>query len=101
MRCRATARWDNRDGKGAYVPSGTYTFKLTAAPADGSGPAMTVTQTVRVSYGAVVRRDFINYDTWVPDGIGDVMTLSPSGVRCSTPAPRAPHSARAGTSTTS
>ncbi|WP_329338132.1 FG-GAP-like repeat-containing protein [Streptomyces sp. NBC_01352] len=75
-----TARWDDRDGKGAYVPNGTYTFRLTAQPADGSGPAMTVTQTVRVSYGAVVRRDFINYDTWAPDGIGDVMTLSPSGV---------------------
>ncbi|MEU6349063.1 FG-GAP-like repeat-containing protein [Streptomyces sp. NPDC047072] len=73
-------RWDGRDGKGAYVPNGTYTLKLTAPPADGSGPALTVTQTVRVSYGAVVRRDFINYDTWAPDGIGDVMTLSPSGV---------------------
>ncbi|MET9454920.1 FG-GAP-like repeat-containing protein [Streptomyces canus] len=75
-----TARWDDRDGRGAYVPNGTYTFRLTAQPADGSGPALTVTQTVRVSHGAVVRRDFINYDTWVPDGIGDVMTLNPSGV---------------------
>lgn len=35
---------------------------------------------MRVSYGAVVRRDFINYDSWMPDGIGDVMTLSSSGV---------------------
>ncbi|KKD02229.1 hypothetical protein TN53_41710, partial [Streptomyces sp. WM6386] len=75
-----TARWDERDGKGAYVPNGTSTFKLTAQPADGSGPALTVTKTLRVSYGAVVRRDFTNYDTWTPDGIGDVMTLSPSGV---------------------
>ncbi|MFF4275748.1 FG-GAP-like repeat-containing protein [Streptomyces sp. NPDC001536] len=75
-----TARWDDRDGKGAYVPNGTYTFRLTAQPADGSGPALTVTKTVRVSYGAVVRRDFTNYDTWSPDGIGDVLTLSPSGV---------------------
>ncbi|MFF0080024.1 FG-GAP-like repeat-containing protein [Streptomyces canus] len=74
-----TARWDDRDGRGAYVPNGTYTFRLTAQPADGSGPALTVTQTVRVSHGAVVRRDFINYDTWVPDGIGDVMTLNSSG----------------------
>ena len=74
-----TTRWDDRDGRGAYVPNGTYAFKLTAQPADGSGPALTVTQTVRVSHGAVVRRDFINYDTWVPDGIGDVMTLNPSG----------------------
>ncbi|MFF0091553.1 FG-GAP-like repeat-containing protein [Streptomyces canus] len=74
-----TVRWDDRDGRGAYVPNGTYTFRLTAQPADGSGPALTVTQAVRVSHGAVVRRDFINYDTWVPDGIGDVMTLNPSG----------------------
>lgn len=75
-----TVRWDERDGKGAYVPNGTYTFKLTASPADGSGPALTVTRSVRVSYGAVVRRDFTNYDSWAPDGIGDVMTLSSSGV---------------------
>ncbi|MFF7543847.1 FG-GAP-like repeat-containing protein [Streptomyces canus] len=74
-----TVRWDDRDGRGGYVPNGTYTFRLTAPPADGSGPALTVTQTVRVSHGAVVRRDFINYDTWVPDGIGDVMTLNSSG----------------------
>jgi hypothetical protein len=73
-------RWDDRDGRGSYVPNGTYTLKLTASPADGSGPAMTVTQSVRVDHGAVVRRDFINYDTWAPDGIGDLMTLSPSGV---------------------
>ncbi|MGX1243563.1 hypothetical protein RKD46_004667 [Streptomyces pseudovenezuelae] len=75
-----SVRWDDRDGRGGYVPNGTYTFKVTAPPADGSGPAMTVTQTVRVDHGAVVRRDFINYDTWVPDGIGDVLTLSSSGV---------------------
>lgn len=73
-------RWDGRDGRGAYVPNGTYTLTLTAPPADGSGPALTVTKTVRVFSGAVVRRDFINYDTWTPDGIGDVMTLSPTGV---------------------
>lgn len=27
-----TAHWDNRDSKGALVPDGTYTFKLTAPP---------------------------------------------------------------------
>ncbi|SNX88594.1 VCBS repeat protein [Streptomyces sp. TLI_55] len=75
-----TTRWDDRDDKGVYVPNGTYTFKLTAQPADGSGPALSVTKTVRVSYGAAVGRDFTNYDTWAPDGIGDVMTLSSSGV---------------------
>ncbi|WP_405924601.1 FG-GAP-like repeat-containing protein [Streptomyces sp. NBC_00035] len=75
-----TTRWDERDSKGAYVPNGTYTFKLTAPPADGSGPALTVSQTVRVSQGAAVRRDFTNGGTWAPDGIGDVLTLNSSGV---------------------
>ncbi|MHA5049727.1 FG-GAP-like repeat-containing protein [Streptomyces sp. SD15] len=75
-----TTRWDERDSKGALVPNGTYTFKLTAPPADGSGPALTVSQTVRVSEGAAVRRDFTNSGTWAPDGIGDVLTLTSSGV---------------------
>ncbi|MFI6335925.1 FG-GAP-like repeat-containing protein [Streptomyces sp. NPDC050535] len=75
-----TARWDTRDTKGALVPNGTYTFKLTAPPADGSGPALTVSQTVRVSDGAAVRHDFTNSGTWAPDGTGDVLTLTSSGV---------------------
>ncbi|GGS86214.1 FG-GAP-like repeat-containing protein [Streptomyces chromofuscus] len=75
-----TARWDTRDSKGALVPNGTYAFKLTARPADGSGPALTVSQTVRVSTGAAVRHDFINSATWAPDGIGDALTLTSSGV---------------------
>lgn len=72
--------WDTRDSKGAFVPNGTYTFKLTAPPADGSGPALTVSQTVKVSDGAAVRHDFTNSGTWAPDGTGDVLTLTSSGV---------------------
>lgn len=75
-----TARWDTRDSKGALVPNGTYTFKLTARPADGSGSALTVSRTVPVSVGAAVRHDFTNGGTWAPDGTGDVLTLSSSGV---------------------
>ncbi|MFJ9248921.1 FG-GAP-like repeat-containing protein [Streptomyces sp. NPDC101776] len=75
-----TARWDLRDTAGVLVPNGAYTFKLTAAPADGSGAALTMSQLVRVSTGAAVRRDFTNYNSWAPDGIGDVLTLSPTGV---------------------
>ncbi|NUR38837.1 MAG: VCBS repeat-containing protein, partial [Streptomyces sp.] len=75
-----TARWDMRDSKGALVPNGTYTFKVTAPPADGSGPALTVSRTVQVSVGTAVRHDFTNGGTWAPDGIGDAMTLSSSGV---------------------
>lgn len=75
-----TARWDLRDGTGALVPNGAYTFKLTATPADGSGAALTMSRTVAVSTGAAVRRDFTNRATWGPDGIGDVLTLSSNGV---------------------
>jgi hypothetical protein len=75
-----TTRWDLRDTKGALVPNGTYTFKLTAPPADGSGPALTVSQTVKVSVGAAVRHDFTNSGTWAPDGTGDALTLTSSGV---------------------
>ncbi|MFI6056728.1 FG-GAP-like repeat-containing protein [Streptomyces sp. NPDC051286] len=75
-----TARWDTRDTKGALVPNGTYTFKLTAPPADGSGPALTKSQTVKVSDGAAVRHDFTNSAAWAPDGTGDALTLTSSGV---------------------
>ncbi|MFJ9704500.1 FG-GAP-like repeat-containing protein [Streptomyces sp. NPDC101234] len=75
-----TARWNMRNTAGGLVPNGMYTFKLTAAPADGSGPALTVTQTVDVSDGAAVRHDFTNNAGWAPDGIGDALTLGSSGV---------------------
>ncbi|MFE9606111.1 FG-GAP-like repeat-containing protein [Streptomyces hokutonensis] len=75
-----TARWDLRNTAGALVPNGAYTLKLTATPADGSGAALTISQTVPVSTGAAVRRDFTNRATWGPDGIGDILTLSSNGV---------------------
>ncbi len=74
-----TARWDLRDAAGALVPNGAYTFELTATPADGSGAALAMSRTMNVSTGAAVRRDFTNRNTWAPDGIGDVLTLSSSG----------------------
>ncbi|WP_330290183.1 FG-GAP-like repeat-containing protein [Streptomyces sp. NBC_00576] len=75
-----TARWNLRDTAGALVPNGAYTLKLTARPADRSGAALTMSQAVNVSTGAAVRRDFTNSGTWAPDGIGDILTLSSSGV---------------------
>ncbi len=72
--------WNLRDTAGALVPNGTYTFKLTARPADGSGAALTLSQAVNVSAGAVVRHDFTNGSTWAPDGIGDILTLTTTGV---------------------
>ncbi|MEU5309537.1 FG-GAP-like repeat-containing protein [Streptomyces sp. NPDC021562] len=74
-----TARWDIRDAKGALVPNGAYTFTVTIPPADGSGRALTVSQTVQVSDGAAVRHDFTSAGSWAPDGTGDILTLSSSG----------------------
>ncbi|MGY4926518.1 FG-GAP-like repeat-containing protein [Streptomyces sp. 900105755] len=74
-----TARWDLRDAKGALLPNGAYTFTVTIPPADGSGRALTVSQTVQVSDGAAVRHDFTSAGSWAPDGTGDILTLSSSG----------------------
>ncbi|MDX3456218.1 FG-GAP-like repeat-containing protein [Streptomyces sp. ME02-8801-2C] len=75
-----TARWNLRTTAGALVPNGAYTLKVTARPADRSGAPLAVSQTVNVSVGAAVRHDFSNNGTWAPDGIGDLLTLSSSGV---------------------
>lgn len=37
--------WDARTDSGTFVPSGTYTWKLTAEPRDGQGPALALTGT--------------------------------------------------------
>lgn len=37
--------WDARTDSGAFVPSGTYAWKLTAEPRDGPGPAHALTGT--------------------------------------------------------
>ncbi|MGW0945857.1 FG-GAP-like repeat-containing protein [Streptomyces sp. NPDC002623] len=75
-----TARWDERDTAGSLVPNGTYTFTLTARPADGSGKPLTLSRPVNVSTGTAVRHDFTSSGSKTPDGIGDALTLSPSGV---------------------
>ncbi len=68
------AVWDGRNAAGAYAPNGSYTWTLTAQPADGQGPALTATGTVALSGGAAVRRDHVG-----SDGIGDLLTLNSSG----------------------
>jgi hypothetical protein len=75
-----TARWNERNAAGALLPNGWYALKLTAQPADGTGAALTVTKTVRVGDGAAVRHDFIGPNWADPDGAGDLLTLSSSGV---------------------
>ncbi|NGO76088.1 hypothetical protein G6045_10445 [Streptomyces sp. YC504] len=73
-----TAAWDGKGTGGALLPNGTYIWSLSAQPADGAGPALTKTGTVRLSGGTAVRRDHAG-TTARPDGIGDLLTLNSSG----------------------
>ncbi|MEU9335708.1 FG-GAP-like repeat-containing protein [Streptomyces sp. NPDC048290] len=66
--------WNGKDTLGGLVPNGSYTWTLTAAPADGRGAALSRTGTVKVTGATPVHRDFIG-----SDGFGDLLTLSASG----------------------
>ncbi|MFD8471402.1 FlgD immunoglobulin-like domain containing protein [Streptomyces globisporus] len=50
---RGTVRvdWDGTSGSGDPVPAGAYTWRLTAAPADGSGDDVMASGTLRVTAG--------------------------------------------------
>ncbi|WP_210585200.1 FG-GAP-like repeat-containing protein [Streptomyces sp. GESEQ-35] len=69
-----TAAWDGKDSAGRLVTNGTYTWTLTAQPADGQGAALTLSGTVKVTAGAAAPRDHAGRD-----GVGDVLTLNSSG----------------------
>ncbi|MFF5983012.1 FG-GAP-like repeat-containing protein [Streptomyces olindensis] len=69
-----TAAWDGKDGAGRLVANGTYTWTLTARPADGQGAALTLSGAVNVTAGAAAPRDYAG-----KDGVGDVLTLNSSG----------------------
>lgn len=68
------ASWNGRTSTGAYVANGTYTWSLTVTPAGGQGAAATASGSLRLTGGAAVRRDHVG-----SDGIGDLLTLTPSG----------------------
>ncbi|GGZ12930.1 FG-GAP-like repeat-containing protein [Streptomyces poonensis] len=68
------AAWDGKDSAGRLVTNGTYTWTLTALPADGQGAARTLSGTVKVTAGAAAPRDHAG-----KDGVGDVLTLDSSG----------------------
>ncbi|MFF0166448.1 FG-GAP-like repeat-containing protein [Streptomyces prasinus] len=74
VRGAVTASWNGKDTSGRLVPDGTYTWTLTAAPADGQGATLTRTGTVKVSGAAAVPRDHAG-----SDGFGDLLTLNSSG----------------------
>ncbi|MFF7543845.1 FG-GAP-like repeat-containing protein [Streptomyces canus] len=69
-----TAAWDGKDSAGRLVTNGTYTWTVTAQPADGQGAALTLSGTVEVTAGAAAPHDYAG-----KDGIGDVLTLNSSG----------------------
>lgn len=66
--------WNGRASTGAYVPNGTYSWALTAAPADKQGASATASGTLKLTGGAAVRRDQVG-----SDGIGDLLTLTSKG----------------------
>ncbi|MET9576401.1 FG-GAP-like repeat-containing protein [Streptomyces massasporeus] len=68
------ASWDGKDAAGRLVTNGTYTWTLTAQPADGQGAALTRSGSVAVTAGAPAPRDYAG-----KDGVGDVLTLNSSG----------------------
>ncbi|WP_268249484.1 FG-GAP-like repeat-containing protein [Streptomyces poonensis] len=67
--------WDGKaQTDGALVTNGSYTWTLTAVPADGAGDPLSSSGTVKVTGAAAVRRDHAG-----SDGIGDVLTLNSKG----------------------
>ncbi|MGW0766892.1 FG-GAP-like repeat-containing protein [Streptomyces sp. NPDC002676] len=69
-----TAAWDGKDSAGHLVANGTYTWTLTAQPADGQGTALSLSGSLKVTAGAAAPRDYAGND-----GIGDILTLNSSG----------------------
>ncbi|MFI6009522.1 FG-GAP-like repeat-containing protein [Streptomyces sp. NPDC051243] len=68
------AAWNGKDSAGRLVNNGTYTWTLTAQPADGQGAALSRTGTVKVTAGSAAPRDYAG-----SDGVGDVLTLDSAG----------------------
>jgi hypothetical protein len=69
-----TAAWDGKDSAGCLVVNGTYTWTLTAQPADGQGSALSRSGSLTVTAGAAAARDYAGND-----GVGDLLTLNSSG----------------------
>ncbi|THA67728.1 hypothetical protein E6R60_31695 [Streptomyces sp. A0642] len=69
------ATWDGKDPAGRPVANGAYGWTLSAKPADGSGAALSVSGSVKVTGGAAVTRDFAGND-----GVGDLLAFTSAGV---------------------
>ncbi|MEU5567814.1 FG-GAP-like repeat-containing protein [Micromonospora musae] len=68
------ASWDGKDSGGVLVANGTYTWTLTAQPADGVGAALTLSGTTVVSAATAAPRDYAGND-----GVGDLLTFDSAG----------------------
>ncbi|MEV3989524.1 FG-GAP-like repeat-containing protein [Streptomyces sp. NPDC049837] len=68
------AAWDGKDAAGKMVGNGSYTWSLTALPADGQGAELVQSGTVTLSGTTTARRDHNG------DGVADLVSLNSSGV---------------------
>ncbi|WP_217236002.1 FG-GAP-like repeat-containing protein [Streptomyces sp. AC555_RSS877] len=68
------AAWDGKTAAGAYAPNGSYTWTLTAPPADGVGAPLEVKGSLALRGAGAVRHDHLG-----GDGVGDLLTLNSSG----------------------
>ncbi|MEU3465206.1 FG-GAP-like repeat-containing protein [Streptomyces sp. NPDC006733] len=55
---RLSTGWDGKDTAGRTVPNGSYSWTLTAQPADGTGPALVVSGATRLRGSTPVLRDY-------------------------------------------
>ncbi|WP_199551496.1 FG-GAP-like repeat-containing protein [Streptomyces sp. N35] len=74
QRGRIDVTWDGTYASGAYVPSGAYSWTLSATPADGLGASVSATGRVTVTGGSAARRDHVGME-----GVADALTLNSSG----------------------
>jgi hypothetical protein len=70
--------WSGTGATGAPLPRGQYDWTLSVAPADGVGAPLQVSGTVRL-HAPALRHDHVGPSYGV-DGVGDLLSLSPTGV---------------------
>ncbi|MEU3612456.1 VCBS repeat-containing protein [Streptomyces sp. NPDC006872] len=70
--------WDGVNGA-KVLPNGSYTWTLSVTPADGVGAPLVTQGTVQLVHGSAVHHDYVGNSWGLPDGVGDLLTLSSSG----------------------
>ncbi|WP_329120405.1 FG-GAP-like repeat-containing protein [Streptomyces sp. NBC_01465] len=77
-RAAIAVSWNGRTNSNAYAPNGVFRWSLTAVPAGSTGAATISSGTGLLEGGAAVFRDYSGHEG-VPDGLGDLMSLTSSG----------------------